>query len=134
MDGHQYRRQLPNYQDPYQAIGNGSIVFDAPAPASSWLRFTAVGAVQYSVNRGANYQAAPKQAFIGHYEHESPYFIPVPAGMQTVVGLNHQFSFHRFRELLQLHGLGIPLASISRCSSTGGMGLNSSGISPLTSL
>jgi hypothetical protein len=64
---------------------NGSVTFDAPAPANSWLRFTAVGSVQYSVNGGTTYQNASKQAFVGHPEHASPYFLPVPQGTQTVL-------------------------------------------------
>ena len=63
---------------------NGGITFDAPAPANSWLRFTAVGTVQYSVNGGSTYQPATKQVFLTHYEHMSSYFIPIPQGTQSV--------------------------------------------------
>ena len=63
---------------------NGSIVFDAPAPTNSWLRFSAVGSVQYSVNGGSTYQTAPKQSFISHPEHAASYFVPIPAGTQSV--------------------------------------------------
>jgi len=64
-------------------LGNGTVVFDAPAPQDSWLRFSAVGSVQYSLN-GSSWQPAPKQAFIGHYEHTSPYFVAIPPGTQSV--------------------------------------------------
>jgi hypothetical protein len=61
----------------------GAIVFDAPAPPNSWLRFSAVGRIEYSFN-GSAWQHATKQAFVGHPEHKSPYFIAVPTGMQSV--------------------------------------------------
>jgi hypothetical protein len=64
---------------------DGIVVFDAQAPTNSWLRFSALGSIQYSVNGGVSYKAATKQAFVGHYEHVSPYFIPIPAGTQTVL-------------------------------------------------
>jgi hypothetical protein len=63
---------------------SGSITFNAPAPGDSWMRFTALGSVQYSLNGGGSWQPATKQAFINHYEHQSPYFIPLPAGSQAV--------------------------------------------------
>lgn len=65
-------------------LQNGSVMFNAPAPANSWLRFSAVGSVQYSLNGGTTYQGAQRQAFLGHNEHASSYFIPIPSGTQTV--------------------------------------------------
>jgi len=65
-------------------LQNGSVVFNASAPANSWLRFSAIGSVQYSLNGGTTYQTAPKQAFLGRNGHASSYFVSIPAGTQTV--------------------------------------------------
>jgi hypothetical protein len=62
----------------------GTVTFNSPAPSNSWLRFTAVGSVQYSLTGGASWLQATKQAFVGNYAHQSPYFLAIPAGTQTV--------------------------------------------------
>jgi hypothetical protein len=64
----------------------GPMTFAAPAPANSRLRFTGIGKnLQVSFN-GGPWQAAQRQAYsqqLGE-EHFDSYWMPVPAGTQTV--------------------------------------------------
>ncbi len=68
---------------------NQQVVFDAPAPANSLLKFAGIGKVEYSYNNGATWTEAPKQLFTGPFEHFAPYSIPIPEGTQKV---NFKFS------------------------------------------
>ncbi len=61
-----------------------SINFDQPAPANSFLRFSAIGKISYSLNNGSTYIAATKQLFTGAVDHIAPYYIPIPASTQKV--------------------------------------------------
>jgi hypothetical protein len=63
---------------------SGSVTFTSPAPSNSWLRFTAIGTVEYSVNGGTTWVSASKQRFQGHVEHKSSYFLRIPEDVQTV--------------------------------------------------
>jgi hypothetical protein len=56
----------------------GTVTFAEPAPANAFLRFTGVCKVSL------NGTIAPKKAFIGHYEHASPYLVPVAQGTASV--------------------------------------------------
>lgn len=65
---------------------NTPVVFNQPAPANSYLRFSAAGSVQISLNNGA-YQSVSKQPSTGTSDpngHVASYFVPVPAGTQNV--------------------------------------------------
>jgi hypothetical protein len=56
----------------------GTVMFGTPAPADSFLRFTAICKVSIDgkpVNR---------QRFLGKPEHASSYFVPIPEGKQSV--------------------------------------------------
>jgi hypothetical protein len=67
-----------------------TVTFPQPAPASSFLRFSAMGTVELSFNGGT--QWTPAVRIIGdveaggnhHPEHFSSYFTPIPAGTQSV--------------------------------------------------
>jgi hypothetical protein len=65
----------------------GRITFGAPAPANSYLKFAAIGAVQVSYDGGKAYSAAqkpPLDASLYHDEHVISYLTPVPAGTRSV--------------------------------------------------
>jgi hypothetical protein len=75
----------------WQTPANNPVVFNSPAPENAYLRFSAVGNVEYSLDNGSTWQAATRQKASreviqgGHKpEHSSGYFIPVPQGTQTV--------------------------------------------------
>lgn len=62
----------------FVTANNSAITFDAPAPANAFLRFS--GLCQVLVDG----VVAPKQTFLGHYEHASSYFIPIAQGKTSV--------------------------------------------------
>lgn len=62
------------------------VTFNQPAPANSFLRFSAAGNIQISTNNGP-FQSVTKQPSTGTTNpggHVASYFVPVPAGTQTV--------------------------------------------------
>lgn len=64
---------------PTLVTANNTLVsFDSSAPANAFLRFSGVCKVLVDGN------VAPKQTFIGHYEHASSYFVPIAQGKQSV--------------------------------------------------
>lgn len=58
---------------------NTPVMFQAPAPGNAFLRFSGVCRIRIDGN------LAPRQAFIGHPEHASSYFIPIAEGKDSVV-------------------------------------------------
>lgn len=70
------------------SASNNTINFNAAAPANSFMRFSAIGTVEYSLNGGTTWTKANKQPSSTlqlntyHYEHLTSYFVPVPAGTQ----------------------------------------------------
>ncbi len=71
--------QCTGCSNPFLVTANNTLVeFESPAPAQSWLRFSAVCEVRID---GA---VAPKAVFLGDYGHASSYFIPLPQGKQSV--------------------------------------------------
>lgn len=60
----------------------GSVTFTAPAPAASMLRFSAQGRVE--VNFGSGYSVVQPQQPNDDGFHFASYFVPIPAGAQTV--------------------------------------------------
>lgn len=69
---------------------NGTLTFNSPAPADSFMRFSAIGTVEYSLNDGASWTKANKQPSSTindntyHYEHLTSYFVPIPEGSKQV--------------------------------------------------
>ena len=70
----------------YVQPGTSQVTFGAPAPASAHLRFSAVGNnIEVSFNNGQTWQAAARQQqTVNVEEHFSAYWMPVPAGTQTI--------------------------------------------------
>ena len=68
---------------------NNAITFNSPAPTNAFMRFSAIGRVEYSLDNGSSWQIAPKQPSSTlqnntyHYEHLTSYFVPIPAGTTT---------------------------------------------------
>jgi hypothetical protein len=65
----------------------GALSFAQPAPATSFLKFAAIGAVQVSYDGGKTYSAARQPALdatLFHEEHFTSYLTPVPAGATQV--------------------------------------------------
>lgn len=64
--------------------------FPQPAPANAFLRFSAVGVVEYSLNNGQSYTTAPLQRASRSIDgtrgmgNANNYFVPVPQGTQSV--------------------------------------------------
>jgi len=71
--------------------GDQTVVFESPAPQNSKLRFAAIGRVSVSFNGGSNWQAAQiaqgsaQAAGLHREEHFSSYWMPIPAGSQSVM-------------------------------------------------
>lgn len=74
-------------------IGDDStdvVTFNQPAPANAFLRFSAVGKVEYSLNNGQTYTVAPLQRASKSIDgtrgigNANNYFVPIPAGTQSV--------------------------------------------------
>lgn len=67
---------------------NKTVTFASPAPANSFLRFSALGRIEISFNNGTTWQVAQRQPVqpvpAYHPEHFSSYFIPIPQGTQSV--------------------------------------------------
>jgi hypothetical protein len=67
-----------------------TVSFDQPAPQNSYLRFSAVGVVEYSLNNGQTFTLAPLQKASRSIDGTrgigtaNNYFIPIPAGTQSV--------------------------------------------------
>jgi hypothetical protein len=55
-----------------------TVTFNAPAPSNAYLRFTGICTVS------VNGTVVTKKAFAGHFEHASPYLIPVAPGTTSV--------------------------------------------------
>jgi hypothetical protein len=74
----------------WQTPANNPVTFNQPAPANAYLRFSALGLVDYSLDGGNSWTRAPRQMnsriFQGAHrpEHSSAYFIPVAQGTQQV--------------------------------------------------
>jgi hypothetical protein len=61
------------------------VKFPARAPQSSFLRFAAIGSIEFSLNGGKTWQPAHRQAQIYNvYDHFASYWTAVPAGTQSV--------------------------------------------------
>jgi hypothetical protein len=60
----------------------GEFTFNQPAPAGSYLSFSAVGRAQLDFGQG--FVTATPGAYLGFEEHWSPYLVPIPAGTTTV--------------------------------------------------
>lgn len=68
----------------YLGGSGGTITFDSPAPANSYLRFSALGSVEVSLN-GGPYAAAQRQWEVqNRAEGASSYWHPVAQGTSTV--------------------------------------------------
>ena len=59
-------------------LNAGTLTFSSPAPANSYLRFSAIGGVKI------NGQSVSPQTFLGHEEHFSSYLVPIPKGATSV--------------------------------------------------
>ena len=57
---------------------SGTLTFDRPAPPNSYLRFSAIGAVNIDG------QVAAPQTYAGHEEHFSSYLVPIAAGTTSI--------------------------------------------------
>lgn len=68
--------------------------FPAPAPASAFLRFAAIGGVDISLDGGKTWQAARRQSQLySTVDHFSSYFTPIPAGTTRVWFRGHNWGF-----------------------------------------
>ena len=68
----------------YVTNSSQTVTFASPAPANSFLRFSALGNVSVSLD-GGPWQVAQRQVEqVNKAEHASSYFHPVPAGTQSV--------------------------------------------------
>jgi hypothetical protein len=68
--------------------------FPAPAPASAFLRFAAIGGVDISLDGGKTWQAAQRQQqLFAKVDHFSSFFTPVPAGTTKVWFRGHNWGF-----------------------------------------
>lgn len=67
-----------------------TFTFDSPAPAGGMLRFSAIGSVSVSFDQGKSWVPGVRQlggaqaAGNPHLDHVSSYWMPIPAGAQTV--------------------------------------------------
>jgi hypothetical protein len=67
-----------------------TVIFNAPAPTNSFLRFSGVGTINVSFDNGSTWQLAQKQPSVGivtnqyHAEHQSSYWMSMPQGTQSV--------------------------------------------------
>ena len=67
---------------------SGEVTFAQPAPANSYLKFAAIGAIQVSYDGGKTFSAAqkpPMDTSMYHEEHFTNYLTPVPAGVKSVM-------------------------------------------------
>jgi len=76
------------------ASTSSTIHFSAPAPAGSYLRFSAIGTISVSWDGGASYHAAVMQGLHTHDEHFQTYMTPIPAGTPSVMvrGIDNQYA------------------------------------------
>lgn len=82
------KRQI--YND-WQTPTNNPVTFNQPAPANSFLRFSAVGKVELSFDNGATWKSVNRQLSSDympggtiHPEHLSSYFTPIPESTTKV--------------------------------------------------
>ena len=62
-----------------------TVTFPSPAPASSFLRFAAIGSIDISLDGGKTWKPAQHQAEKYHFaEHFANYWTPVPPGIRSV--------------------------------------------------
>jgi len=65
--------------------GPGGVSFSSPAPPNSFLRFSAIGNASVSFDGGHTWRDAARQAQeLSDPSHYSSFWMPIPAGTQTV--------------------------------------------------
>jgi hypothetical protein len=76
------------YPDDRLLTSNGTVNFDSPAPTGSYLRFTGLGEIDYSLDGGATWQESSTANHPDELDdpdiHGASHWNPIPAGTQTV--------------------------------------------------